>query len=328
MALYKHRANMRIRQSEENLAITLRSIGDGVIGSDAAGRIARMNPVAAALTGWTESETLGLPIETGFHIVSEQTRAPSVNPVAATLTYRLAQGLANPTALIARDGTERSIADSCAPMRDDTGRIIGAVLVFCDVTTEHAARRALREKEAALREMNDSLERIVSARTGELRNSEKRLEYALEAARDGLWDWDFASGRVHYSQIWAQLLGYAPEEVPQRVEFFFSVLHPGDIDRVRAWMDEHFAGRTPIKEGEVRLRRKSREYRWFLDRGKVVARDEAGMPSRMVGTITDIGESRRLRMHPVSGRRRVAGVPDEAPAAARRPARQCARQSE
>ncbi|MCC6231585.1 MAG: PAS domain-containing protein, partial [Verrucomicrobiales bacterium] len=114
------------------------------------------------------------------------------------------------------------------------------------------------------------------------------MHYAMEAAQDGIWDWDIVTGEVYYSPRWARLLGYEPEEVPQRVEFFFQVLHPDDIAVVKQRVEDHLAGRTEVKQDEVRLRMKSGEYRWFYDRGKVVVRDEAGTPLRMVGTITDI----------------------------------------
>ena len=125
-----------------------------------------------------------------------------------------------------------------------------------------------------------------------LRESETQLKYALEATRDGLWDWDMATNSLHLSPQWARLLGYSLDEFPHEVSFFFKVLHPDDHQRVTQSLEDHFAGRTPVKQNEVRLRTKSGEYRWFLDRGKVVARDGEGRPTRMIGTITDITDLR------------------------------------
>lgn len=116
----------------------------------------------------------------------------------------------------------------------------------------------------------------------------ERFQFALDATRDGIWDWNIATGDVYFSPQWARLLGFEADEVPSRVEFFYSVLHPDDISRVTKVLDEHLAGLTSVKEDEVRLRMKSGEYRWFFDRGSVVTWNEAGTPSRMVGTITDI----------------------------------------
>ncbi len=131
----------------ENLRITLQSIGDGVIVTDAAGRVARMNPVAERLTGWPFADAAGRPLLEVFRIVNAQSRQLADDPVARVLKTGLVVGLANHTALIARDGTERQIADSAAPIRDANARILGAVMVFSDVTEAYAMQKAVREAE-------------------------------------------------------------------------------------------------------------------------------------------------------------------------------------
>ncbi|HVV49408.1 MAG TPA: PAS domain S-box protein [Polyangia bacterium] len=147
------RTQEEVRRSEESLRATLYSIGDGVLATDERGRVTRVNPVAERLTGWQESEARGHPIEEVFHIVNEETRAEAVNPVARVLAEGVVVGLANHTALISRDGAERPIADSGAPIRDLSGKPSGAVLVFRDVTAERAAEEALRQSEEKLRLM-------------------------------------------------------------------------------------------------------------------------------------------------------------------------------
>ena len=122
----------------------------------------------------------------------------------------------------------------------------------------------------------------------QLRESIERFQHAIDATRDGIWDWDILNGSVYFSPQWARLLGYDPGEIPQRVEFFFRVLHPDDVNLVTQELDDHLCGRTSVKQGEVRLQTKTGGYRWFLDRGQVVSRDFVGAPVRMVGTITDI----------------------------------------
>lgn len=121
-----------------------------------------------------------------------------------------------------------------------------------------------------------------------LRESEKRLSYALEAATEGLWDWNIQTGTVHYSPYWIKSLGYSPDEVPPHVGFWQSIVHPDDVGPLRRALEAHFQGRTPVYVCENRLRLKSGEYRWNLDRGKVVEWDADGTPLRMVGTDTDI----------------------------------------
>jgi PAS domain S-box-containing protein len=141
-ALYQSEAERR--RSEERHGITLRSIGDGVIGADAEGRVELLNPVAEALTGWTEAEARGRPVDEIFRIINEETRETVENPVARVLREGVVVGLANHTLLISRDGGERPIADSGAPILDDRGAVTGVVLVFRDQTEERAAMEALR----------------------------------------------------------------------------------------------------------------------------------------------------------------------------------------
>ena len=135
-------ANVAVQLSEAKLSVTLHSIGDGVIATDETGKVTFLNPVAEQLTGWTLAESTLLPVEDVFHIINEESRQRSTLPVAETLARGVVQGLANHTVLISRDGRECPIADSCAPIRDKLGCVIGAVLVFRDVTKEHAANQA------------------------------------------------------------------------------------------------------------------------------------------------------------------------------------------
>ena len=143
-------ANVTLQISEENLAVTLKSIGDAVITTDAEGRVIYLNPVAEQFTGWLQEEACGHPVDEIFRIINKETRLPAIIPVTATLAHGTIQGLANHTVLIALDGTECDIADSCAPIRDSEGQVTGAVLVFRDVTEEYATQQALRDGAAKI----------------------------------------------------------------------------------------------------------------------------------------------------------------------------------
>ena len=147
-----------LRRSEQNLAVTLDSIGDAVLATDTEGRVIRLNPIAEKLMGWTQAETLGRPVAEVFRIINEDTGEPAVIPVENVLATGEIHGLANHTVLVARDGTERPVADSAAPIRDKDGRIFGVVLVFRDVTVERAAQRALRDSEARYRTLFNSID--------------------------------------------------------------------------------------------------------------------------------------------------------------------------
>ena len=139
------RDSRRVRESENQLAITLRSIGDAVIATDRRGVITMANPVAEKLTGWTAREAVGSALDEVFHIVDEDTRNAVESPVTKVLREGRIVGLANHTLLIRRDRHETPIEDSGAPILDDTGRVIGVVLVFRDATRERAASKELRD---------------------------------------------------------------------------------------------------------------------------------------------------------------------------------------
>ncbi|MFH1569933.1 MAG: ATP-binding protein [Gemmatimonadota bacterium] len=142
----------RLADERERLLVTLRSIGDGVIATDAEGRTMLVNQAAEELTGWSHREAVGRPLAEVFRIVNERTHEPCEDPVAKVIRSGVVIGVANHTVLITREGVERSIADSGAPIRDREDRIIGVVLVFRDVT----ARRRL-EAELLKTEKLDSL---------------------------------------------------------------------------------------------------------------------------------------------------------------------------
>lgn len=144
----RRRAELDVRRQRELLHVTLSSIGDAVIATDPGGYVTFMNHVAAQLTGWEPSEAAGRHVADVFRIVREDTRERVESPVARVLELGQVVGLANHTLLISRDGTERPIDDSGAPILDASGRLHGVVLVFRDVTE---LRRAQRKEAAALR---------------------------------------------------------------------------------------------------------------------------------------------------------------------------------
>ena len=143
-----YRSERKQREAHERFETILYSIGDAVIATDDQACVRQMNPVAEHLTGWKESDAKGKPLEEVFRIVNEETRQTVESPVWRVLREGKVAGLANHTVLIARDGTERPIADSGAPVRDEHSKMRGVVLVFRDQSTEYAAQKALRQSEA------------------------------------------------------------------------------------------------------------------------------------------------------------------------------------
>ena len=143
-------ANKVLRISEEKLAVTLSSIGDGVIATDAKGLVVLINPVAEKLTGWTKVDAIGRPAEEIVQLIKQDSRKPATLPISNTLTLGVIQKMANHILLIARDGSECAIADSCAPIRDSQNQVEGAVLVFRDVTERNHQESALLDKNIEL----------------------------------------------------------------------------------------------------------------------------------------------------------------------------------
>ena len=153
----RKRAEEELRRQREWFKVTLSSIGDGVIATDAAARISFINPVARSLSAWQGEEALGEPVQNVFRIVNEKSREPGEDIVARVIRSGSVVNLANNMALIARDGHEIPIEDSAAPIRDAEGRIAGVVLVFHDVTEKRRARQALQESEERFRTLFETM---------------------------------------------------------------------------------------------------------------------------------------------------------------------------
>ena len=151
--------------SQEWWRATLSSIGDAVMVTDAQGRVAFMNPAAQSLTGWPQEEAEGQPLEEVFVIVNEETRATVDNPVAKVMQTGYVVGLANHTVLITRGGGDIPIDDSAAPVRDESGELIGVVLIFRDITE----RRRTEAAQAYLAAIIDSSDDAIVGKTLESR---------------------------------------------------------------------------------------------------------------------------------------------------------------
>ncbi|MBI4865302.1 MAG: PAS domain S-box protein, partial [Candidatus Riflebacteria bacterium] len=172
--LMRRRAEAERHGLAERLAVTLRSIGDAVVSTDAEGRVTFLNPVAAALTGFSESEGLGRPVAEVFRTVNELSGEQGEDVVGRVLREKRVVGLANHTALLTRDGRMIPIEDSAAPILSSDGQIAGAVLVFHDATAKRRAHEALQRA-------HEELENRVVERTAQLRTA--RLQVEARAAQ-------------------------------------------------------------------------------------------------------------------------------------------------
>ncbi|HZW05822.1 MAG TPA: PAS domain-containing protein, partial [Phycisphaerales bacterium] len=144
------------RWNAEWLRVTLASIGDGVLSTDAGGRVRFMNGVAERLTGWGLSEALGRPVDEVMRLVNAQTREVVENPAARALREGRVVALSSRSLLVSRGGAESPIDDSAAPIRAADGSVIGCVLVFRDVSERYRSEEALRASEAFSREVLES----------------------------------------------------------------------------------------------------------------------------------------------------------------------------
>jgi diguanylate cyclase (GGDEF)-like protein/PAS domain S-box-containing protein len=169
----RKKAETAVYQAKERAQVTLQSIGDAVITTDANGRIDYMNPVAESLTGWENHEAQNRCIGEVFTVVDEATREIGESPVTRCLREGQVLGLAEHTVLVNRRGQEIAIQDSAAPIRDRAGNLIGAVMVFHDVSKERRLHRALHYQAS-----HDALTGLINRR-----EFENRLTVAVENAR-------------------------------------------------------------------------------------------------------------------------------------------------
>ncbi len=159
----------QLKQAIGTLAATINSVGDAVIATDAEARVTLINPLAETLTGWSRADALGRPLEEVFRTIDEQTRLAIAGPVMDTAEHG-PQGAANQAVLISKQGTECPIADSLASIREPGGKVLGAVLVFRDITERRRLDAALRDQNARLEKADRAKSEFLSSMSHELRS--------------------------------------------------------------------------------------------------------------------------------------------------------------
>ncbi|MCK5580363.1 MAG: PAS domain S-box protein [Candidatus Omnitrophica bacterium] len=264
--------NMVILQDkEENLRITINSIGDAVITTDTQSNIMRMNPMAEELTGWTFEEAKGKALTEVFNIVDARTKKAGVNPVTRVLEHGKIVGLANHTVLIAKDKTERQIADSAAPIRDIDGVITGVVLVFRDVTESYRMQEELRKNEQEYRTLTENMPGIV---------------YRVLSKEN--------SRMIFFNDFVTAITGYKPEElIKGEICSIESHIHQEDRDQTMTAVKQAIKDKVTF-EVEYRFIHKNGGIRHFSEVGKPIF-DSDGALLSIDGIIFDITERKKLK---------------------------------
>ncbi|HEY0590519.1 MAG TPA: PAS domain S-box protein, partial [Thermoanaerobaculia bacterium] len=249
---------------EASFRAALEQAAIGIARLSLEGRFLMVNDRFSEIVGYSSAELLG-------RTFAEITDPADVEPDLEN-TRRLLAGEIRAHVMekryIHKDGRVVWANLAGSVVRDAGGTPLSFIAIVEDITARKEAERALRE-------------------------SERRLQLALEATSEGIWDWNMVTGEVAFSPRWITSLGYELDEVPGRVEFWEAIVHPDDWEQTKASLQAHLEGRTTVYECENRLRMKSGEYRWNRDRGAVVEWDAAGRPTRMVGSDTDITERKR-----------------------------------
>ena len=249
-------------ESEERLASTFASVGDAIITTDVHGRIERMNPIAEKLTGWGLPEVRGKSLDQAFRIINAGTRQTVESPLARVLREGRIVGLANGTLLVGKDGSERPIEDSGAPIRDSTGSIVGVVLVFRDVSDRYAADR-------------------------ELAASEARFRGTFDNAAVGMAHVSTQGQFLRVNEAFLRITGYEDDALMRLT--FADITHPDDLDA--DWQQATAVARGDIQRYSMqkRYRRPDGTYVWVnLTVG--LQRDRDGAPLFYISSIQDITE--------------------------------------
>jgi PAS domain S-box-containing protein len=270
-----YRAEREQRASTEKFRTILYSIGDAVITSDDKGRVLQMNAVAEQLTGWTETNAAGSSLNDIFRIFDGTTRATVSNPVWRVLQEGQTVAVTDHTVLVSRDGQEHLVSYSAAPIRDETGKLAGVVLVFRDQTAEHAAQQALLESERRLSTLMNNLAGMAY-----------RCDY------DTYWTMRFVSEGCH------ALTGYSPSDlIDNAVIAFADLIHPDDRQSVWDTVAQAVKVRHPFTL-EYRIRTADWSERWVWERGCAILRAD-GSVEALEGFVTDISDRKRSSLEQV-----------------------------
>ena len=276
-----------LRLSREQFAVTLSSIGDGVITTDASGKVTFLNPEAERLTGWKRSEALGQPLLAVFPIINESTRQSVEDPAKKVLQENKGVELANHTVLLSRTGLETPIADSGAPIRDAAGNVLGVVLVFRDCTAERKTESALRERLAMAEQLRQVAESVPGVICSFLRRP------------DGTMRFPYASRGIE------EFYGLTPEELAKDASPIFGLMAAEDAQKVRAAIEESERQLSPWA-CEFRIDSPKRGEIWI--EGRSMPQEQEDGSTLWHGFLQDVTDRRKMVEQIRGGEARLGAI--------------------
>ncbi|AFY71900.1 multi-sensor hybrid histidine kinase (plasmid) [Thalassoporum mexicanum PCC 7367] len=277
----RKKAEEELRASERRYAALAQAAPVAIFRTDAQGNCLYVNEFWCELAGFDMDQALGQGWVSAIH-PDDRAQVFAVWDSAAKQNkpfkdeYRFQR----------LDGTITWVYGQAATEIDDHGKIIGYVGTLTDISDR-------KESESVLQQFNQTLEARVAERTAALTLSEERLQLALEATGDGLWDWNIATGEIYFSPEWFKLLGYSETDIDSDIKAWEALIHPKDKSAVMDKLNAHLQNPTVRYISEHRMLTKDGKWQWMGDYGRVTAFDEHGNPCRMSGTQKDITDRKQ-----------------------------------
>ena len=254
-------AEQAILESQMRIEGIIRTAIDAIISIDINQRIVLFNPAAEAMFGCTAEKALGKPLDQFIPLRFRKAHRQHIREFGQTGTIPRAMGQLGTVFGLRANGEEFPIEASISKV--GIGKLKLYTVTLRDITDRLEAEQALQR-------------------------SEERLDLALKGANLGVWDWNMQTAEVHHDTQWLEMLGYNEDEIESNFESWEQHLHPQDKSSVLKTLHDHLDGLTPFYQTEYRLRTKTGKWKWILDTGKAVSRDQKGKPLRITGTHKDI----------------------------------------
>jgi len=257
----------------ENLVTIVASSQDAILSNTLDGIVTSWNHGATALFGYSDTEMVGQSL---MRIIP-----PALQPEECQMLEQVRQGQSidsYETQRCCQAGQLIDVAVTISPLRDEDGTLIGMSRITRDISSRKQQERQRQAAEA------------------ELADSEQRLQLALEASGDGLWDWNLTTGDLFLSDRWAAMLGFAPDELAPYVTTWKRLVHPDDLPWVEERLQAHLADPTVPYQFDYRLQTRTGDWQWIANYGKVVGWDADGNPTRMAGTHRDISDRKQYEV--------------------------------